>query len=446
MANNELARAWADTGQEDPNGPLRARVTPQATRVEEGLQESALFAILGRGKQPDSMNTVLTAKMAPFRAFILAGIGYLLIMQVGALALNVPRALTGDGDLPSFYRAALMVRYGAGRNLYDLGEQIRYEHVFLPHRNRPIQIYYHPPFEALAIVPLTLLPYKAAFWVWSAAGVGALLLGARFLAPELGSLGEAAGVPVWLIFLCFFPVANTILQGQDSLFLFALLALAYREFGRKREVMAGVVLGLALFKFQYVVPLVFILALLRWRPKLLLSSGVTALSLAGLSWSMIGTPGIVAYWHLLQHHNVEQNWQLPNIRGLVLTLGGTRVIVLALSLALALWCGLRKIRPERVEFSAALVAAALLSYHMHVYDMSILLIPLGVAMDGILKDEAWKRLLLPGLFWITPLYGLFLHTGLYFLFALPLLGLLFAFPLWVRMAETSAVSAPAFSD
>ncbi|HVB34494.1 MAG TPA: glycosyltransferase family 87 protein [Patescibacteria group bacterium] len=391
------------------------------------------------------MNPPAIVNTSRFRPFIYAAIAYLLILQIGALALNVPRGLTGDGDLPSFYRAGLMVRSGQGRNLYNVGAQIRYEHLFLPHRDRPIQIYYHPPFEALPLVLLTQLSYKDAFWVWSAAGVGALLLGARALAPELQNLSVAAGAPIWLIFLCFFPVANTILQGQDSLFLFVLLAFAYREFRSKRELRAGVLLGLALFKFQYIAPLVFILAFLRWRPRLLFSCGVTALFLAGISWAQMGTSGLLAYWHLLGHHYVEQNRQMPDLRGLVLTLGGNRAIVIGLSLAVAVWCGLRKAPSLPAEFSAALVAAALVSYHMHIYDMSILLIPLAVTLDAILKDQAWKRLLLPGLFWITPLYGLLLHTNLYVLLSLPLLGLLYAIPIWLSANAASTASVPVLS-
>lgn len=392
----------------------------------------------------NSPTSVPAPRTSRFRPFIYAAIAYLLLLQVGALALNVPRALTGDGDLPSFYRAGLMVRKGASEELYDVGEQIHDEHVFLPHRNRPIQIYYHPPFQALFVVPLTLLPYRAAFWVWSLAGLAALVFGAGVLAPELRAMEEVAGAPLWLVCLCFFPVANTILQGQDSLFLFAILAFAYRAFCQKREIACGVSLALALFKFQYILPLVFIIGLTRRRPKLLLSSGATALLLTGLSWMMVGTHGTVTYWHLLHHHGIEQSWQMPNLRGLIFTLGGTRLLVVALSLALAIWIGLRTIRPLEAEFSAALVVAALVSYHMHVYDMTILLIPLAVTANAILKQRKWAWLLLPGLFWVTPLYGLFLHTGLYFLLCLPLLGLLFFIPVWLRTVEAETEAAPGF--
>lgn len=378
-----------------------------------------------------------------FRPFVYAAVVYLLVLQVGALVLNVPIALRGGGDFPSFYRAGLMVRSGAGRSLYGIDAQVRYESTFLPRNGERIQLYYHPAFQALAVAPLTFLPYKVAYWVWSVAGLGALLLAARLLAPELGNLSEAAGMPVWLIFLCFFPVANTILQGQDSLFLFALLAFAYREFRREREVMAGVALGLALFKFQYIVPLIFILALLRWRPKLLLFSGAMALLLAGISWAVVGNSGAIAYWHLTQHHQPEHNWQMMNLRGLVMTLGGSRWLVIVLSLALAFWCGFREMARGSREFLAALVAAVLVSYHMHVYDMSIVLIPLAVMMDEALKDKAWKRLLLPGVFWVTPLYGLLLHTDLYFLFSLPLLAMLYVLPLWCQNSRWERKVVPA---
>lgn len=372
-------------------------------------------------------------------------VAFLLLGQVEALAVGLPRALQGDGDFPAFYSAALMVRARDGTRLYDVSTQDRFEKRVFPDREVAPQYFYHPPFEALALLPLSFLSYRAAFWVWTLAGLAVFFLAAVLLSPHLGRLRAGTGVPVPLLFLAFFPAAVTVLLGQDSFFLFVLIVLAFHEFQRHRDVQCGIFLGLACFKFQHIAPLVLLLALLRWRPKLVAGFAATAGSLLGVSWALCGLSGLVQYWHLLWHHLPEHGWTMPNLRGLVNVIGWRPEAIVAGSVVIVLWCGLRKPGTRMAEFAVAVVAAELVSYHLHLYDTTVLLLPLTLTLDQVMAKGSLWRLLLPGLFFVTFLYSFLLLHRLVFLLALPMLFLLLVIPRWFHGSARAVVESAGIS-
>jgi hypothetical protein len=182
-------------------------------------------------------------------------------------------------------------------------------------------------------------------------------------------------------------------------------------------------LALGLFKFQYVVPAAAILILHR-RPRFLAGFAAAAAVLLGLSWGVVGTSGLAGYWHILWNRLPEFPWGMPNVRGLAESLGGSRATTVAISSLIAIWTVLRKPVTEAEEFSQAMLAGALLSYHMFVYDMPILLIPILGAIDGAVKARSLRRAALPSLFFVMPVYTVLLELKLYYLLALPLGALL----------------------
>jgi hypothetical protein len=349
----------------------------------------------------------------------------LLLCAAAALVKTVPQALAGRGDFPSFYRAAVMLSHGAGRDLYSTRAQDQFESQILPGKDPRLlpQYFYHPPFEALFLLPLALLPYRAAFFAWTLTGLVAVAVSARVLAGRFPNLERFSMTPLWLIFLGFYPVAVAILQGQDSLFLFAAVVVSFHEFCEKREISSGAALALGLIKFQYVIPAAAIVVLHR-RPKFLVGFAAGAAVLSGISWGVVGTSGLAGYWHILWNRLPEFAWAMPNIRGLVESLGGSRAITIALSAFLATWSVLSKPQNEIEEFSLAMLAGALLSYHMFVYDMPILLLAILSAIDKAVETDGLRRAALPLIFFVMPVYTVLLDLKLYYLLALPLAALL----------------------
>ena len=358
------------------------------------------------------------------KPFILAFLGFLLILQVFIVVSGAPRALAGEGDFPALYRAGQMVRMGERFQLYDAAEQERLDRKFFPNRTTKTNYFYHPPIELTILAPLALLPYDAAYFVWGGLGV-VLLVGASVaLKPQLAKFSAVTAVPPPILFLAFFPAALAISLGQDSILLLLVLAFAFRKYLEKRDIECGAILGLSLFKFQYVIPLLAILVL-RKRFKLVAGFAATALISLAVSWAFVGTSGLVSYWHILFQLQPEMTWEMTNLRGVVETAGGTRLVTLAISACLFLWCALEHFRDNAFEFSAAIVCASLISYHMHGYDLTILLIPIAVVLDYSIAERNWLGIFLACLLFFTPFEIVLWRTRMVYLFALPPMALLF---------------------
>lgn len=363
------------------------------------------------------------------RPLILVGVVCLLIFEAGVVLAGLPRLLSGDGDFSAFYRTAVMVKSGDLNNLYDLTAQDRLDRQVFPSLERyPPYYFYHPPYEVLWLLPLSLVNYRIALWCWTAVAFALLVTTGLILQDNLRALRRALGFPLAMLVLAFFPVVMIFLQGQDSPILLLLLALAFRQFEGKRDIACGVLLGLGLFKFQFIIPLIAILTF-RWRPKLISAFVITTVCLLGVSWTLLGTSGLRLYWQLLNHHTPEMAWRMPNLRGLVESLGGSSALTIALSVCLVLWCGWRVTRLKHSAYPAALVCAMLVSYHGHVYDDVLLLVPILWMLNlGVLERRPlwafWPALF----FMVMPALVVLTLYKITWILALPLL-LLLAFTL-----------------
>jgi hypothetical protein len=76
----------------------------------------------------------------------------------------------------------------------------------------------------------------------------------------------------------------------------------------------------------------------------------------------------------------------------------------------------------------AILAAALVSYHMHGYDLTLLLIPIGEAFrKGFGSAGAWCAAIFFVPIVSTPLYLLAINNGFAYLFAIPIFAFLIQF-------------------
>src|SRR5205085_482007 len=124
---------------------------------------------------------------------------------------------------------------------------------------------------------------------------------------------------------------------QDSALLFLLLACAFAELNGGRKWTAGVLLALALFKFQFIIPLS---VLLSWRlgQKFVISFSATSAALLTLSWLLVGTAGLTSYSHMLADGTPEMAWRMPNMRGMIEGVGGPELLAIVLAPMLVIWC------------------------------------------------------------------------------------------------------------
>lgn len=187
----------------------------------------------------------------------------ILIHTIGQFAyMGLWRNLTAPdfdvNDFKAYYTSALAVRTGqAERFLYSdparmnlglLPDQPWVDFAVsagVPHPSA----YIYPPFFAVAMAPLTLLPYHAANLVWFALNV-TLLAGSLAMLLALGRecLGRLEALPsvvVIFVSLNFFPTIRAMQCGQTGFVMLCLTAGGLLALVNRRDAMAGAILALA---------------------------------------------------------------------------------------------------------------------------------------------------------------------------------------------------------
>ncbi len=369
---------------------------------------------------------------------------WIAVLIVGMLCIHgvlfwKARVLVRQGypDFTIFYTAGKMLREGQGPRLYDGALQYEVQQTFAAGvriRKGPLP-YNHPPFEALIFEPLASLDYPRAYLVWSAINL-AILGFLPFLLRRYIPVLEQYPLFIWLLVLLgFFPVLVALLQGQDVILLLLLNALTFTALKRNADTLAGCWLGLSVFKFQLIVPLVLILLCWR-RTRVVQGFVVIAAVMAAISVAITGWAGALRYpWYVLHFEKFMERGgiavDMPNLRGLLegwpfSGFSGARVITIALSIGLLLWVSVkgrnRTHSSQRfdltldlefdLQFSLAMVAAVLASYHAFPYDLSLLVIPVlllvNYAIDtaSLQRYRNWPLMLPVGLLFLTPIYML----------------------------------------
>jgi hypothetical protein len=254
--------------------------------------------------------------------------------------------------------------------------------------------YNHPPYELLVWMPLARLSFVAALWTWR--GVSLLLLGlaSLFLAKAIGQ--DRGFWPTFLSSAAFFPVALCLAQGQDSILLLLVLSATLYFQHTRNDAVAGAVLALGLFKFQFVLPIAAVYFLWRrWR--LLAGFGVGAIAVLLLNLPMVGYGGLRSLVLLVPGMERTQDLgvkvvQMANLRGLVhLCIGSdslwAKAILVSVSVLLMVWAA-RSVNLETEQSFAIVVCfAVLVSYHANQHDLTILLIPMQLAIG----NQMWKN-------------------------------------------------------
>ena len=222
-----------------------------------------------------------------------------------------------------------------------------------------------PVFTAL-MAPLARLPYRAAYFVFQALSLLAVVL-AVLLWPAREDRAAMAIACCWSV-----PLSAAFANGQDITFLLLCLSIVARLIDR-RPALAGAVASLCLAKFHLflLVPL-WILSQRRWRFAAGLAGGVLACVAA--SFALQGPDWIHRYIHLILSpvESPDQVFML-NLHGLCYLFGLPLAVELALSgvVAAVVWTVCRR-APENA-WMATLAGGLLVSRHAYTQDCLILL-------------------------------------------------------------------------
>lgn len=146
------------------------------------------------------------------------------------------------GDFQSFYNAGLAV--WNNQDPYSFSLEVYRK--MLENNSRPETVFQYPPPFAVAITPLTILPYHIALLVWTGLELASFVL-------MIGLLVRAHLSRSWLqwtallVIICSLTAMfrNEIKNGQINIILTCFVAGSYFAHTRKRPMLAGVLLALA---------------------------------------------------------------------------------------------------------------------------------------------------------------------------------------------------------
>jgi glycosyl transferase family 87 len=370
-------------------------------------------------------------------------------------------------DFSIYYSAAQIVKRGLGRQLYDLKIQSTVQSEVAP-----VHIFYnHPPYEALFFLPFSSLRYSSAYIAWTLVSVF-LLSFSTYLIARTTAVREAlsrytrldadSGL-LFAVFLTFGPVITCLLLGQDSFLLLTIYALALALVSIRRNFLAGCLLAMAMFKFHLVVPLVLVYALRRlW--SLLAGATLATVFWLAVSVAISGTRVLIEYprflWFETRHPELAgfRPVNMPNVRGLVTWVSADRIspmgaliITVILSIAVLFWAAKAwNASQPMLSFSLALLASLLVSFHLYIYDLALILLPVSQIAGELARRGQLSRALTVNvslcLLFIHPLHLFLLLHGLYAVMSVPIFVLFFNAAELSRRAHAGSVPVQALSS
>ncbi len=324
----------------------------------------------------------------------------------------------GYGDFANFYTAGTLFRRGQGADLYNPAAQWKVQQEFFSEvkiRRAPL-LYMRPPFEALLFSLFAAWPYAKALLLWTLLKLGLLAAIPFIVVRRRFWKGRSwqEDFPLWatpVLALGTFPVFVDFLEGQDAVLLAFLFAICFRQLETRRDMGAGVTLGLALFKFHLALP-VFIALWIAGRRRVVPGFAISSVVLLAISAGIVGWRGLLKYpGYLLAMNRATGVGIAPDLqmtfRGL-LTLfigrapypGPIHWVLVPLALGGIVYTGLiwRKAGDKFLAegFGLALIVAIVTSYYAYDYDLLLLIVPL-LAMrtrpDGTPKPDTVTRYL-----------------------------------------------------
>ena len=292
------------------------------------------------------------------------------------------------GDFKMYYTAAVALRTGHTADVYDPSYHDRAQRELMPSITpRYIKSYTHPPYELLIFLPFSLLGYQVARVCWLVVSLGLAALCGRLLRS-------------YAAVFALFPLVLVLFEQQDSLLTLLALIGCWFAIRRGKDALGGFILGLALFRFPIIVPLAAILFL--WRPRILRGLLISGSVVVILSVALVGPDGMrsyIRYVHGMASSSVtavNDYYKMdprhnPTLRGLVYQVasGGGETVspriaplipvatgILYLGALVFAWKVMRSKAQPEVKYSAAILVALLLSFHLLVQELILLALPL----------------------------------------------------------------------
>jgi hypothetical protein len=320
------------------------------------------------------------------RPIVIAAAILLFALQVVAALRESRTALPGALGFRAFYAAGTAIRSGESHNLYQLSGDT----------------FGRPEYEAILFAPLSFLEFRTAYILFFAVNIGLLLLCLRLLRPYFENFEKIWKWMPEAVFFCFLPITLGLVAGDDSILLLTLMVAAAVSFYRDQDYTSGIFLGLAIFGWQFALPIA--LTFLLWKRWKIWVGFLASTALAVLVSLLIsGMGGLQSYLRITAAQALEWapgiqglGWKfaIPNLHCFLEMLSGRfvsqQLVITAtatISLALLLWASTRT-----TNFALATMVAVLVSYHGSIQQAALLIIPIAFVLDARLAIfSGWTR-------------------------------------------------------
>ena len=326
------------------------------------------------------------------------------------------------GDFLQEWVGGWIVLRGQADHLYgtNLADQIQHDPQivgFAWDENRVFPMVY-PPFYYVLIAPLAALPYRQAAWIWLVLMALSLAAASRLLAHFAIRLGSSSAMNDWWfpLALLYPPIVESITTNQKSTLCLFIFLSAWRLLDQQSSFAAGLVFGLILFKPQFAIVLLVVMAL-RKDVRFLQGFFLTAVFFTVISVAVSPTAtlqyvdfvtGAMSYVEKVGY-DIHQSHCL---RAFFHPLGDhlARLFTLVLSLVVllaAVYAGRRwQVGDASLcyGFASILLATVLISPHLYSYDLTLLSIPIVVFFVEYLETPTGRRRILL-LCWVTLMFS-----------------------------------------
>lgn len=360
-------------------------------------------------------------------------------------------------DLRIFRTGVEMVSSGEGHHLYRFEAQEKTQVRLYPEVKRDgLLPFNHLAYELLFYWPISGLSYHAALIAWACLNIILIFAVTSLMESHTKTIRNVTGIPTAAYLLAFYPLLYVLGEGQDSLIFLFLVVLSWRCSEKGLTFLSGFVLALAMFKFHLALAIAFFVFLLRRRWRSLSGFAAGGILVIGISRAIAGPDFAADYISMLRNQETITPWGfipwfMPNLRGLLqwffarwLDISTILPIIFVASLAvgvLTTWILLRSHRSnnEALVYSAATLGTLLLSYHLHMQDLSLALLPMLLLLDQVLRGKLRHA---ASTSVIVAVAGLYLYRNVAVIAPILLIrGCLLAVPIFLMwLASMSALS------
>ena len=317
-----------------------------------------------------------------------------LILFATILRGDFPRLPGGGVALPDYlahWTGGRLLLDGSTSHLYDPSVQRVVQHQDVG--PGPLSWFISPPFATLMYAPFAAMNYGLSALVWTILSVVLLLAAIRLMRPFAPRLFSQHLTWIVVIVLSTQPVFEAIGSGQDSALSLLIWVFGIRLMLAGRDVPAGIVFALGLFKPQQFI-LIPIVLLIQRRFRALASWFATAGILAAASVAVVGVDGVKEWLRLPSSEfydktvHVAQAWKMQGLPALVTTLFPsewsrvTSTIALGV-VAIAAIFFIRQVVRSRTGgttdiqvWMLAMLATVVVSPHLFIYDLVLVLVPI----------------------------------------------------------------------